>query len=388
MRHAAANLNRTRRGETRSLIRHALAALLLASLTACESAPTTQNSADDAPLEKIRLRDLASRSDPALINGPTPTELPPQTRIPQSRQRSADPAESDIDAAAPGAPTSTSSTAVAVSKATFIGPAQQPLPLVAQLLTVPRDDPRLGLALTMIGNLDLDPALQHLWHRNGLRIGIVKRDSLPLFLANLPKAIDVSVTKMQATATWTPVTLIDKLRGTQRLRAFDATDQPKVLKFVGGEYQMLIKMLPPADAASAPRIQIMPHHYSVTSTLLPRSPEQKVLDGVSFDDLLIAHPISADEIWVITAHIAGPIPAEADDADDTAKPADAKSEPRLAAGVTPKPATPAAAATPAETNAETEFSGPRVQPLSQALFTGTRGTKNAQVILLLGLEKR
>jgi hypothetical protein len=242
-------------------------------------------------------------------------------------------------------------------------PARATGPVVVQVLVMPRNDPRLALALTMLEDMRMDVDLQHLWRDNGFRAGRIDRGKLALMLANMPKPLNVTVFRMEQAQSWTPLTLVDRIRGSQRIAFIGPGPQTIMHRFASGEYQFLMKVTPPL-AGSTPSVDILPHHYGATVSLVPRNPQSKVFDGTTFEDLRISRPLPEEQMWVFTAE-APPEAAEEivsePDADEAKKPGEeAKPAPRK----------------------------PAVLNLANAMLTGNRGSKPVQLVVIVGTEKK
>lgn len=177
-----------------------------------------------------------------------------------------------------------------------------PQRLIVKVLAFDRDPDPLAIGIDMLDPIRGDPRLTQMWRDNGLCIGSIHRVRLPLLLGNLPKPLHGNVTTLFSAQVDNPVTLIDKLRGRQRVRVVEVDGSSSNRRFYNGEHRLLIKVLPPDPRAGGPtRLEVVPHFHSRTRSLLARDPQETVKDGYSFDHLSLREPIADDEVWVITA---------------------------------------------------------------------------------------
>ena len=169
---------------------------------------------------------------------------------------------------------------------------------IAQRLVFERDAPRLLLATNMLKDVAVDPVAAANWANNNLHLGRLERNRLPLFLANLPKPLSNDVVRIFNPTIYSPLTLVDRLQGVQRVRLVAPNGRARLVKLVGGEYQLLLKTAPPLDPLLGPaKLEVLPHHFGAAATLLPRG--NGTLDGTSFHDFRLELPIDDDYVWIV-----------------------------------------------------------------------------------------
>ncbi|MBI1367991.1 MAG: hypothetical protein GC162_04990 [Planctomycetes bacterium] len=226
-----------------------------------------------------------------------------------------------------------------------------PARLVVQMLVLPRNDPRTLIATRSLDAPAFDAELMQRWRDNGFGLGVMDRDRVGLFTANLPPRFSAPVFRMPPSGTYNPLTLVDRLAGIQQVAYVDQAGSPQVLKLIGGEQQLLVRLEAPLDKIGPLRIDLLPHHYGPSPTLIPRNPQSKLLDGTSFDALRLYQPLDPNVIYALWANLP---PEEKPDSDAASKP---------------------------------EKPDPQPQSLAQAMLSGTRRNQPVQLVILFGLEK-
>ncbi|MHC4997128.1 MAG: hypothetical protein ACYTGQ_18970, partial [Planctomycetota bacterium] len=73
-----------------------------------------------------------------------------------------------------------------------------------------------------------------------------------------------------------------------------------------GQYQLLVKPLPPEAPGQAPVIDILPLHHRQVHRFEPVPPDQTLLDGTPLYDLNLLQSLHDDEIWALYANIPQP----------------------------------------------------------------------------------
>lgn len=172
-----------------------------------------------------------------------------------------------------------------------------------QVLVYPLDDTRVELALGALTTPSLDAPLLSRWQANGFQIGMIDHDRLILFLANLPRTLGGRTTSIRPSIDYSPVTLIDRVPHMQPVRIVDETGQIQQRQFIGGQYRLMVKLAADLNDQNLTRIDILPHHFGPRDSLLPRTPQEKLLDGTSFTDLRIDQPLDTEHVWVIWGQI-------------------------------------------------------------------------------------
>ena len=182
-------------------------------------------------------------------------------------------------------------------------PASLPRRIDVQVLVYRLDDTRVELALGALDTPPLDHELLARWRANGFHIGTINDQKLALFLANLPRTIGGQTTRIRPSIDYSPVTLIDRVPHRHVVRLVDDQHQTTQRTFIGGQYRLMIKLHRDLDEIDPPRIDILPHHFGPRDSLLPRTPQEKMMDGTSFTDLRIDHPLDTENVWVIWGQI-------------------------------------------------------------------------------------
>jgi len=278
----------------------ACAAVLLSALAACGAPPATQ----PLGIEGVRLADLASAAEPAgdggraasasipggggTLAGPglrpgTVFPLPGISKLP-------------TPTAIPGRPVD--------AEADNPAPRWTPRQLFVQMLVFRRPAPRLDVALRMAGAAPIDARTREIWHANGLRVGVLARDRLKLFMANAPRPLG-RVSRQVTSQAYEPFVLVDHVRGVHRVRVMHEAERPRIERLVGGRFQFLMKLGRPLERPDRRlHLDLLPHHYGARPSLLPRLPQQKVMDGTTFDSLRLYEPLpDPEQVLVIWAQL-------------------------------------------------------------------------------------
>jgi hypothetical protein len=188
--------------------------------------------------------------------------------------------------------------------------------LLVQVLIFPRPSPRVAFAANMLETRSFDATTLDVWAANGLSIGHVARPRLPLLLANLPPTIEVVTARLHPVNAYAPITLIERVQGQSRVHVIDSVGRPEIRRLLPGKAQVLVKLVPPLDSPTSPvQLDVLPHFYRPVSLLVPRTPDKRVLDGVSFNDLRIVRAITRDDVLVIWTDKAN-APGTSDGADN------------------------------------------------------------------------
>lgn len=162
-------------------------------------------------------------------------------------------------------------------------------------------DARVDLALEGMPPADLPEPLLARWRANGLDIRRIPLDRLEMVLANLPRPRRTQTIAHRSAGRYAPLTLVSNLPDAHAVRYTDAEGRTRVKKLYGGEHRFMIR-LGEGDirkAETGPALDLLPHHYGPRRTLLLRSREERMLDGVSFDALRVNHPIPERTVWAI-----------------------------------------------------------------------------------------
>lgn len=172
--------------------------------------------------------------------------------------------------------------------------------IISQKLVYPREDGRVDVALSTLDAPEgLSKDVRAIWKANGLHIAELTRDDLKLFKTNLPRTISLETLELLPGAHYGPIDLISRIPARQETRYVDRQGNAQVHRFLGGRYRFLAKMVGSIDGDAQLRLDLLPHHYGPRGSLLVRPIDQKVLDGTTFDELRLLHPMPTDRAWLI-----------------------------------------------------------------------------------------
>ena len=236
-------------------------------------------------------------------------------------------------------------------------------------LDLPLEQPLNGL-WDIVDEQAIAPLARGVWNRNGLRMGVISLDQWEPLHAQLPEIYATQTTQLLASAHPTPIRSSPRLRQPVRI---DLTIPPMTVRETQaqrGRLRLLLNTIYEADAPGL--LQFMPHHYVPRSTLLPRDPLEKELDGQLFHDLAIRLQARPDRViviglywpWVASTDVnaANPYPAEPDPQADTADVVQPPLVPSLEPTALPN-------------------------HLGRSLFTSTRLRRKLQAILLISIAE-
>lgn len=201
-----------------------------------------------------------------------------------------------------------------LQQASVMNPSTVSHRFIAQRMILERDSPRFALATAMLEPIAVEPEIEALWAANNLRIGKLPRNRVPLFMANMPKPLSSDVVHIFNPTLYTPLTLIDRNQSVQRVRLMATNGRARLIRLVGGQHQMLLKVMPPLDPSLGPaKLRIVPHHDGVGTALLPGGGAgSRTLDNARFQEFQIDLPIDDEHIWVVWTQI----PQEAEQVDE------------------------------------------------------------------------
>ena len=153
-------------------------------------------------------------------------------------------------------------------------------------------DQSLAEAWALVDEAAFPPHTRNLWHANGLRCGLIANQKLSELVTAIPG--DKKITELQLTPS---SHLIPILQSPHLAKPFDAItsidqDPPATLHISRGRLQILARLLEPQFGQVI--IDLVPHNYIPHTTLLPRNPLAKELDGILLEDLAVRLEISSD----------------------------------------------------------------------------------------------
>ena len=233
-------------------------------------------------------------------------------------------------------------------------------------------------AMAMADPSGLDGEVVRRWRANGLGVGWVDRESLSLLLANVPAPVNQRRASIVQPLFYQPVVTVERIEGVQRLPYDEGDGVKKEVALLAGQYQFLVRLDAPLEEVGGPTLlDVLPHHFGPRPALIPRTPEQRALDGTSFSSLRLLHPIETGRWLAIWPLDVGPLEraalgGEADAGVEVEAEADG---PRVVNGeeVLRRRRAAVLRAAPPKT-------------LGEAMLTGQRGNLSVQTLVLVGVE--
>lgn len=135
------------------------------------------------------------------------------------------------------------------------------------------------------------------WNGNGLRVGVLSNGQGGAFMSGVGEVDKTRDTQVLS------YDFLEELRASPPLRAEFYADLTlpslPVLHetLTGGQLRMLMASRPLGNGST--RVTLTPQHYRPKITLLPRSPQQRILDGRVYDELSIRIDIRDDQVLVL-----------------------------------------------------------------------------------------
>jgi len=211
------------------------------------------------------------------------------------------------------------------------------------------------------------------WMINGLRIGVLHQEQSQAFSDALPRIQGESRAKLIGSDYPSTIRTTPRLLSTITIDLTDPPRSPTQFQAIGGRLQLLAQV--GRDEAGNAYLQLTPHHYKPKSTLLPRSPLEKEMDGQTFKALSLRVPLPRDRAVIVGLYRPWPVEEE-----NPAQPADAEVAEQAAPG-------PAEGTTDEQVDPQTQQAKPKppVIPkhLGRALMTGTRAGHATQMLLVI-----
>ncbi len=230
-----------------------------------------------------------------------------------------------------------------------------------------------------------------MWQANGLRIGVLSSQRAQAFADALPPIQGESRAKLLGSPYYSAIRSAPRLREPIIIDLTDPPMSPRVVRAQGGRLQLLAKI--GRDNHGQPYLELTPHHYKPKTTLLPRSPLEKQLDGQVYDTLTAHITLPHDRAVIVGLYRPWPQAEETEDSSsDTAEGvddavdseqipddnADAKNESIDPAVSSDQP--------PAITDQQSSPKPPTIPDhLGKALMAGTRAGKPMQIILVISI---
>jgi len=197
-------------------------------------------------------------------------------------------------------------------------PGSDPVRWVSRRLSFPLGQP-VEDAWALANEGVLNELSRAVWNGNGLRLGVMSASRGPAFAVALRNPADRRDTQLLS------YDFPEEMRESPPLRAeffADLTIPPRPVTmefFTRGRLRMLMSSRPLGNGST--RVTLTPQHYLRRTTLLPRSPQERKLDGRVFDELAVKVTIGPREILLLGFFQPAP-PAE--DTEETAPPDEPK----------------------------------------------------------------
>lgn len=155
-------------------------------------------------------------------------------------------------------------------------------------------------------NTDIVPPLARLlWRANGLRLGVLHRDDLPAFTSHLTMAMGTHQSRMLVGEHPMPIIRSPRLR---KPLSVDLTVPPLTIReqlLSRGRVKLLATIVDPTPPAA---VRVVPLHFVPRTSIVPRSPLEKELDGQIIDELAVDLTLADDELLVVGLHHDWPKP--------------------------------------------------------------------------------
>ena len=267
-----------------------------------------------------------------------------------------------------------------------------------QVITLPLATD-LGESWEQVDEGVLGDRARDVWNRNGLRLALIQAEQIEAFFEPASHLVYVRHTRLLSAAH--PSMLRDSSRleapVTLELRGVHGVEQEQI-ELERGRIRLLLRMEP--NDAGGVTVQLLPHHQRVRSTLIPRDPLERDLDGRVFEELSVAFDMGRADVLVIGLH--WPWPDEDEQQVDEEADEEADGEPD-AASPAPQGQGQAELTEPAEAHAEAEpelqwqveFESPQHDSaeaermpelpahIGRALLAGQRAGRSVQHVLLI-----
>ncbi len=167
-----------------------------------------------------------------------------------------------------------------------------------QRLIYPSEEPGLRPPLR---TLDAPAtADRRLWEANNLRIGVLPKERLALFRANLPEPLRQKHEWITTGSRPSPVTLVDDVEGTTRVALVGPEGERTTKRLTGGRYRLLLRRVPAPGEGRAPSLELLPDHQRDVVPGLP-SPARKEgpLRRTPFASLKLRTTLRQGWVWVV-----------------------------------------------------------------------------------------
>jgi len=159
-------------------------------------------------------------------------------------------------------------------------------------------------AWVMTSTQGLDPKTISAWRANGMRIGMLPADHGDTFLKSLGGIQSSLRHRLILSENLTPLTISPPLPRPMKLKVELQPEHPQTIVLEKGRCQFLVRVS--RDARGDSFLELIPHHHRPRTTLHPRLPQEKALDGRIFETLRFQVPIPLQGLLVIGLDTATP----------------------------------------------------------------------------------
>lgn len=188
-------------------------------------------------------------------------------------------------------------------------PDTDPVRWVSRRLSVPLSQSTED-AWAYVDETVLNELSRAVWNGNGLRVGVMPASRGRALSAALGGIVDRRDTQILSYA------FPEEVRESPPLRAeffADLTLPPRPVTmefFTRGRLRILMASRPLGNGVT--RVTLTPQHYVRKTTLLPRSPQERKLDGRVFDELSVEIAVGQSDILLLGFYQPPPVPEEAE----------------------------------------------------------------------------
>ncbi len=241
-------------------------------------------------------------------------------------------------------------------------------------------------AWSMLSTKGLAANQLEVWNGNGLRAATADAAVLSQFFTKLPGYGGTKHVNMGAGRDPVAIETTPPFDQSIVVRGLLGLDRDETFKLPSGRTQLLALLQPGKDGSS---LELLPHHHWTTNSVIPRTPEEKALDGRVFRELPLNVELDSQQYLVI-GYAAPPKPAPGEEvvkvpAEDAGLPrAFVRPElevPDVKIEEVDPPTERPAGAQPFPAKPEKPVAGmPR---LGDLLLTGERGGKRLQIICII-----
>ena len=152
-------------------------------------------------------------------------------------------------------------------------------------------------AWQFIDEAAIPAAVRAVWQANGFRVGLLPLSQIEALNDRLPPIFDTQTTAMRGSPHPLPILRTPPLAGRVDLDLTLPPAPPTLQPIDRGRLQLLLRTAPAGGGQTL--VELIPHQYLPRTTLIPRSPLAKELDGELFERIALAVPLGPDELLVL-----------------------------------------------------------------------------------------